>query len=395
MMIIKNEKCFILYILIAVLFWFLSIYFGQCIESNYKNVSIRFEKEVASIGDISNKENENMDIVLWNKGEKTSIKGILTDKEFYIKNIDIYGDMKYIFSNEFITGGYTYKNDYEGCIIDYNTAEKLFGSYNIIGNIILVDGNKYIIRGVLKIDDDIIMIQKTDKNIKFKNIEISFDEIKNIQEQTNNFLNANNLPQPASIIDGYFFSSVIKVLYLFPAIFLFIFITFKIVKNIYVLKGFPILFICSIVVGIMAIYILKAIINLKIDFPEQFIPSRWSDFEFWNQKIKEIKDGIADFNELIPLQKSLFLKRNIIFCFVCSLLSVAVFFKLVDKNIVFEFKDIMLITAFLLLIPNIIIFLFTLLKYNFLSPFCFKFMPVTAMFLNFTLVKWETFIERN
>ena len=81
-------------------------------------------------------------------------------------------------------GPVLFEDDIKGCLIDEETAYKLFGSNDVIGNTIIYDNREFIIRGIHRaMEDTIIMQSESDSKDKIQGllIDISNDGIENIK----------------------------------------------------------------------------------------------------------------------------------------------------------------------------------------------------------------------
>lgn len=81
-------------------------------------------------------------------------------------------------------GPILFEDDIKGCLIDEETAYKLFGSNDVIGNTIIYDSGEFIIRGIHRaMEDTIIMKAESDSKDKIQGLlmDISNDGIKNIK----------------------------------------------------------------------------------------------------------------------------------------------------------------------------------------------------------------------
>lgn len=213
---IKNISRLIFFVVLFIIFNGLCIYYEKYTANNLSSVSARYDKasispkqiEKALLNQSSASQSGITDITLWNRLKKETIQSTVTKLKQETHVIEVYGDMSKVLPMTFLCGNYVYGKDITGCVLDMETAYQLFGSTDIINNIVLWKGKKYYVRGVVKAKDTIMLIQISDDNYLFSNVEaVCSEKVKhriadNEGCQLKNMLTDHGAPEPDAVIDG-------------------------------------------------------------------------------------------------------------------------------------------------------------------------------------------------
>ena len=69
------------------------------------------------------------------------------------------GDMRLILPGKLMMGSFVSDSDELGCVISKKTAEDLFSSYEVLNQILYLEGESYYIRGVLDLKEELCVVQ--------------------------------------------------------------------------------------------------------------------------------------------------------------------------------------------------------------------------------------------
>lgn len=329
-MIRKKNKRGLFYILLSLavfLIWGIGIYDSQYLKQFYPSVSVRMEKEKvtkkALIHAMQNeKEKKNYDIPLvaaWNRKKNQSIVNQKIGTKSKAALIEVYGDMKQVYPMEFIYGSTVNPEDFEGCLVDKTLAYQLFRTTDAVGNFIQVQNKQYCIRGVIRSEESVCMIQCYEENKAYSNLELVYQNTENGEMKTKDFMLQNMLCEKYTIIDGVFYGELLEGVCQLPAWFLVIYIMYQIIKQIWKRRSIPlqVLLLCFALVG--SWFLLSWLTDFKVHIPKQWIPTRWSDFDFWRRRYKEFHQQLKELEYILPIPKDIIFLRYARQCILCSL----------------------------------------------------------------------------
>lgn len=333
----KEKKKYLYYGLFLVLLMGILLWLGNnatFLKRQYQTISGRLLKETITIKELKqamkeqqeNGKKEFGEIVLWKQGEIEEIVNPTLKNNILVPTIIAYGSMEVTTPMELYCGTYVYKEDKNGCVIDVNTANELFGNTNIIGKVIACGNKQYEIRGVVKTKRPIFLRQSMeDEKVKFNQLEFVFEEdLDNKIQAAKLFLIQYGKGEDAVYLDGILYGTIAQRFSTLPYFTLSACMFFLTIKNL-MKKGrkgiYQSIFFMVIVLGYTAG--LYYYIGNPFYMPSQWIPTKWSDFDFWTAKWKEIKEQIQIVRYLVPNTKDVMLMDifyQSLFGILCSIL---------------------------------------------------------------------------
>lgn len=199
--------------------------------------------------------------------------------------VRVSGNIELVFPDQKEAGGFPLPTDRAGCVISRGLALNLFGTTNVVGNRLCLGETTLIVRGVLKMEEPLLALPQTDGTERMPYVEI----------RTRGRASAPGLSQLAGGLGlfgeayafcGSFYVSLGRLFLSLPFWCAYFLLGPRLLKwrrkkrgSGYVGEG---LFLAGIGVGLA----------LSVSFTPDFIPARWSDFEFWGRKIFEIAEWI-------------------------------------------------------------------------------------------------------
>lgn len=267
-------------VIITIMCFILSINYTLNLKKEKHTINIYFDDENMSLSNIKSireeeeKKENPVIFTAWKQESKQSIENEELNRSIEVTSILVNGDSSLI-----VNGTILFEDDKEGCLIDKDTAYKLFGDTNIIGKKIKYKDRELIVRGIHKGTSSTILMQTLDNyEGNINGITLYKGKDTNIKKFITSYGSSDNT------VDNkiYYNFSKFCVLVL-PAIIL-ICIEFKLfkkvlqAKNKYILKSLYIILILTLL-----IIFIKAI-NIKI--PLEMLPNEWSDFKFWGELYK-------------------------------------------------------------------------------------------------------------
>lgn len=320
----NNILFFALFLIIAFGFTAGRLLEAQYLREQYTTVSIRFKTEGVTEDFIKNAlENEKSrgalnlpEITAWTQLSEAKAENPGLNRSVQIPVLYVAGDMSLTAPMTLLYGNFVYREDKRGCVIDMDTAFKLYGTEHAVGNRLSFQGIDYYIRGVVKTKDSLLLLQKNDRSEKYLNLEVVYPNKEQGESLTEDFLLLNNFPSNYVILDGYFYGRMLGTLFALTIWVFFVVVCFGIMKILWKkkqnLKGKRFLW-----YGVASIFIMLGYGAILYQFtgnpfyiPEKLIPTRFSDFDYWGEQYKLIKEQLRQLQYLIPNQKDIFLEKE-------------------------------------------------------------------------------------
>ncbi len=196
------------------------------------------------------------------------------------------------------------KEDSQGCLIDEEIAWELFGSNQVVGKEILIEGNSYIVRKVIPAKNRIIAFQVSsidNENVKrMVTEELLTEPILNritISNSKNHSINdlylawTNQYNFSINILDIELLRGIsgccVLLIPITICIFFGIYLFYQYEKKEIILDKIIIIIVVLILIVLM-IFLLKNWVKI----PSDYLPVKWSDFSFWTELWKEKRKAI-------------------------------------------------------------------------------------------------------
>lgn len=204
--------------------------------------------------------------------------------------IMVRGEMDQIVKDRLAAGTYGFGDDDEGCVVSSKTAWELFGSTNVTGSWITVKGQRFVIRGVTAASYPMVILPaKRLETGFFSNISFSYSGQEGLEGQAEEMIMRFGLPRHGIRINGSMYYAVVRFFYTLPgwALLLSFGLFARRVKM--GKKRLWNVFSFAVTAGIAAV-----LLWYGCRFPGDFIPSRWSDFSFYAEKFRQVRENLFD-----------------------------------------------------------------------------------------------------
>ena len=322
-----NKYSILLIILSVITVWFTASKMKEAsfIKKEYSTVSIRF-----STGGISE---QTINKALKNEKQKGNadipeVTAWFFIKEAEIKNKDLYrsqkvsvvmtsGNMAFTVPMTLASGNYVYRQDKKGCLIDTKTAYLLFGTEFAVGNTVTYDKKDYIVRGVVRAEYPVLLMQGSGNIKEYSNLELGYKDKQMGESFAEEFLLGNGIADNSIIIDGYFYGRIIYSSINLPIWIFFFFFSYKIYKVIFQISKKQKAGLFFVYMGILLIilvgfgFILYRIAGNPFYIPDKLIPTKWSDFDYWTKQFQLMKSQLLEIRYLAPNPKDVYLMDKI------------------------------------------------------------------------------------
>lgn len=311
-------------VLAMIICWVLSIGYTNRLASVKNTFNIYFDEEEYFPADIYKMQKEEKDkgnslvFTGWHEKEKQTVLNSNFNRRVESNIIFICGQSSLV-----AEGPILFEDDIKGCLIDEETAYKLFGSNDVIGNTIIYDSGEFIIRGIHRaMEDTIIMKAESDSKDKIQGllIDISNDGIKNIK-----LISERYGVKEYGVNSTVYYNLGKMCTSLLPLIILLI-IVWSDLKKAIEIKDRPVLFIFSIMMIIVWIIAFFCITRYKISIPVDILPNKWSDFDYWSKFFQECMDKVKYVIYMKKYMLDIYVISYLNKIFLCTIIAIILFF---------------------------------------------------------------------
>ncbi|WP_167957060.1 ABC transporter permease [Anaerosporobacter faecicola] len=263
----------------------------------------------------------------------------------------VYGNMQQILPLQIYRGNYVYENDYEGCILDKETAYELFGSMDILGQQVEVEetilqkrtgvtegensGTEdkqqqttssvkrvYYVRGILDTSHPVFMVQARSDQTTFHYLQLNYGDTERGREYVEQLQMIYPLGSSAVIVDQNLIVRLVGNVLFLPVLFVFVFFLIFFIRRIQLygngeeklqerlrimagteLKKAFLLLALGITVVVTA--------RQYGFFPLQYIPTKWSDFNSVGRTINTIQSHMEELNYMTPTIREVMMRKEL------------------------------------------------------------------------------------
>lgn len=314
----------IMLILCMTICWALAIGYTNELATVRNTFNIYFDKEQYTPIDIYNmqeeesKEENSVAFVGWYEKDNEYLLNNEFNRTIESNIIFICGNSSFI-----VNGPILFADDKNGCLIDEDTAQKLFGSSNVLGNIIFYNDKELVVRGIHKGVSNTVIMQadrNSQDNVQGISIDINNEGKSNIHTITERYgIKDYGVNNAIYYNLGKICTSILPIIILLIVICSFI-------KEAIKIKDRPVIFIGVILALIVGIYIFFIITKYKISIPVDILPSKWSDFEYWKKFFDECIDKIRYIMYMKKYSLDIFLIENLLKVVLYTIIIIGLFF---------------------------------------------------------------------
>ena len=223
------------------------------------------------------------DIVLFRSKSGEAMSNLNLNRTIKGEVIEVAGNMNLIMPGSLMMGSFVSDIDDRGCVISRKTAEKLFSSYEVLGDVVRMENKNYYIRGILDVNYELCMVQGV-RAATYPNIRVDAPRLPlSVMEQQL----AGILPaEYDKISEGDLYRGIGGILFWIPGWVLLYFIIGYCRKGLKILAAKE----WNHVWQSRALEVLKwvlafagscGILFASLHFSDDYIPSAWSEFSFW------------------------------------------------------------------------------------------------------------------
>lgn len=287
-----HRRALIIFVLLATVLWCIACCFYSMAISHCASVSIKWEKSGVSPAALVRQQTyarqdgagNQPEVTLWQVYSEQEI--IASDKKKMTVNvIAAFGDCEDIVSSILIAGAFPARSDESGCAVSAGLAFSLWGSTNVIGLPIKVEGKQFYVRGIFEEEEPRLFLQaQAESEERLSNMQLTFTG-SGTGERAKQYLSSAGFPE-GMILDLTLFAWVLNIIFRLPAIILALGILGRVIRHGKRLWRYSILFTIYLFTAFGILAGLWFCMDLP-KIPSDFIPTMWSDFEFWGNLFEE------------------------------------------------------------------------------------------------------------
>ena len=277
-------------------------------------------------------------------------KGTITNKEFNKSKesniIEITGNSSLLFNSKIL-----FMDDKNGCLIDKSLAYALFGSYDVKGLEIYIEGKSYTIRDVINNEDGIVVIQSNpEKEMELLVLDITNKDERYIENFSTKYGFENNYTT------NKFYKETSNLMSLILPLIIEFMIIINILKLIKAQKNKLVKKIILIMFLFMFIYFFYLIVNVKFKINYNIIPNEWSDFDYWRKMITKYYERNRELLFIKKYSMDISLIDDMIRSIICSIVSIIVFFILKNRIKIINIKALLKLLIAVIFIEGFVVY---------------------------------------
>lgn len=287
------------------------------IKNTYSAVSIRFSQPIQTERISRIRDNSARELTFWFQCEDMNISagfGRITAADCIFYN----GNGRNVYPAVFTHGGYPSAIS-GGCAISEKLSFQLFGLENSVGRTVTAGEKEYTVNGVFQ-GEPFILISCQDSDAQFTAAELQITKGENGREKALEFLRSVMPEESAVIIDAPFISDCAAALSLIPSHLLTLLMVIAMLTLIRRTDGTAKKLLLS-VITVFLFVLMQYLMGFPLIPDDRFIPSKWSDFEFWEELRKNYTEYFTSYLSVKAQFKDVLVKKEFIRLILFSFLS--------------------------------------------------------------------------
>lgn len=254
------------------------------------------------------------EIVLFGQEEGITAENKSVGRSTSVIRIEAAGVMHLIMPGSLMAGSFVTDSDDSGCVISRKAAEELFGTWECVGESLVMEGKDYIVRGVLNEKEKLCMVQGEEgKGYPYIRLYAPGLPVSYVRQLLAGFLPDLAAEQGESgetpwISEGDLYLGLGRLAAGLPLWTAWILILTGIRRRSESLRGIR-REIARIVLFTAGFAGICGILLLTVRFSDDYVPTAWSDFEFWTELFAAKTGEIHRLFEesLLPVDQGMFL----------------------------------------------------------------------------------------
>lgn len=274
--------------LAAVVLWCLSLAYCGRVQMLCGSVSVRWDSGGVSPAELERQleyarqdKAQNMpQTTLWQEEARQAVRSD-DERSAEADTVKVFGSCAAVTVHHIIAGAFPARSDTEGCAVSKGLAHALWGSTNVIGLPVYIDGATYYVRGVTDGGECTLYRQeRADSNATLANMQLEFSS-GGSRAEAEAFLARTGFGGGA-ILDlpllGWACTAVSRL----PVFALAIGIAVRLISRMRHLGRYPMLLLRFLPLCVLAVAALLLCMDMS-GIPARVVPTMWSDFDFWQR----------------------------------------------------------------------------------------------------------------
>lgn len=229
-------------------------------------------------------------VALWKMQQDQMITGDLDERTAMVDTLEYWGDISRLYACQFQSG--YWPGDTTGCVIDEMVAHTLWGSSDVLGQTLQWKESTWYVRGVIAGNKGTAFFPVSDtEDTSFSGMLMDLSEANAGALTAEQLLNQYQLPG-GTITDLGLFIWLADAIGSFPVFSLWAFLIAVILSHLWRIRRTQLLLVLSVPMFALEAMTLSLAAGFPWSIPERFLPTRWSDFTFWEELGHDITDGI-------------------------------------------------------------------------------------------------------
>ena len=221
------------------------------------------------------------EIALWKLKAETSVSNQEENREATTQLFSVFGTAQLIAEAPLLSGAYPARSDADGCTVSKGLAEAIWGNTQVLGLAIRLDEKLYYVRGVSEAAENQLLVQlEGDDQQLCENLQIVFPG-KTTMAKAEDYLSAAGWA-PTERFNAPILQWLLDALAHLPQFALAALILISLGARMWQLRYYKHLLLGYLPLGlggsVLALFALG-----RLNIPAELIPTKWSDFEFWQR----------------------------------------------------------------------------------------------------------------
>ncbi len=330
---------------LLLLFWGLALHYGQWLIREYGGVSVRIHGDAPNAAALKKAMDANEDenilrLTGWSRSEReVELSNSALGRSAKARRVSVWGDLSDVVPMKLLYGGFPAPEDENGCVLDEKSALALFGSADVAGAQITLEAwpvaggaaqegealsreKLYTVRGVAEAREPSLFVR--DRNASYENLEFACGELSRAKDTAEAFIFRNALGTQYTFVDNGFYAKLLSMFLCMPGWIIGAAALLPLMREAFRRRFIPLQLAVYSAAAIGAFFALRWLLDAQIDWPGRFLPSRWSDFEFWAELWKAETASFEKAALLLPLPKDMLWNEAMLKLLAC--LAAACFF---------------------------------------------------------------------
>lgn len=304
-----------------VVFFTLSMLCSRQIERLYSGMSLRYTAPISSDAGAAARRfsaasgNEAWP-TFWTE-ETAELQGSVSKEN--CTTIWYSGNANLVWPATFLVGAYPAVLDDAGVAVSAQTAWALWGSFDVMGFEVMVDGKPYRVCGVFEDDTPMVLASVGEAPFEagWAAVELEGQAEGDAQTLAEDYALRSGMGAPGAVINGPAIAALCRVVGLLPAMLLVLAYCIRFIR--WAFARWP-KYRAGLLFGLLlvAALLLPALLD---SLPPALVPNRWSDFAFWQRLGQQLADAFTGYLRIHPCEIDLRAKLNLLGLMVCGLVS--------------------------------------------------------------------------